>query len=128
MKNIIIILAIPLSILFFIIIGEFVIYVKDTIKVISCFGSRKHDSRHPGIVEKTIIGKWDIICPKCNCPYCKYVYVYDNEQISITEILSKKRDIRYYLNHSFISIIKEYIMESQIIEKYKCDNCEYIFD
>ena len=128
MKIIIVVSVILLSILLLLMLGELVIIVKDTIKVISCYGSRRHDSKHPGIVEKTLLGKRDILCPRCNCPYCKYVYIYDNKQISLSEVLSRKRNLSYYLDRSPSDIIKDYIMELNISEKYICDNCEYIFD
>ncbi len=34
---------------------------------------------HPGITENTLLGKRDIVCPKCKCPLCSYVLVSEKD-------------------------------------------------
>lgn len=117
-------LIIPVIVMIFVDIGMDLL---DSLDVILCFGSKKHNPKHPGITEKTIFGKRDILCPKCSCLYCKYVYVYKGEIINPFEEKRPKNDI----SEGVINFIKDFIINQDkqfnTEEKYKCVDCGYIF-
>lgn len=103
MKWIIAPISIVIVTIILIILSDKLLYLNDSIDIFLCLGSKKHIPNYLGITEKTLFGKRDIFCPKCKCEYCKYVYVEDDKS---------------YFQH---------IIKPEIIEKYKCNNCGYIF-
>ncbi len=84
-----------------------------------------HSQNHPGITEKTLTGNYDIICPKCKCPYCMYVY----EKRSTPPVIRSKT--RTHLLNPFKPLVEEKIRVypgmSYSIREYQCKNCGWIF-
>ena len=85
-----------------------------------------HNPHHKGITVDTMFGKKDVICPKCKCARCQYVY--DTVQISNAKCVTKTK------YHPF-NIFKPYVEEVTTVKpgttarvvKYRCEKCGYIF-
>lgn len=85
-----------------------------------------HNPRHPGLTVNTITGKRDVICPKCNSPYCHYVY----ENVKVT-------NDRYYTSTKVhpLNVFKPFVEEKTVVKpgatatvtKFRCNKCGYIF-
>ena len=84
-----------------------------------------HNPNHPGITVNTFTGKKDIICPKCKCPYCMYIY----ENCSTPPIIRSRT--RTHLLNPFKPLVEERIRVypgvSYSIKEYQCKNCGWIF-
>lgn len=121
MKGFFIILLIIISIIVLTLMADFIVYFIDSLDIYLCFGSKEHDPEYTGIVEDTIFGKRDIFCPKCKNSDCVYVYIFDNKLFSPFEHNKKRK--KYKLKEAIV----EEVIESNLVEKYKCKNCGYIF-
>lgn len=85
----------------------------------------KHNSNHPGITDFTMYGQRDIICPKCNSPYCQFYY----------DIATSKPKYKTKTKIHPLNPFKPFIEEKTTVEKapdipikqYRCNKCGYIF-
>ena len=96
--------------------------------VVLSLGAKKHTPEYPGITEKTILGKYDISCPKCHCLYCKHVYSTRKNTDNHSIFQSTQRHISQNRLRIFYEKIKNIFEEFLDVEYYKCCNCGYVFD
>jgi len=84
-----------------------------------------HNPSHPGITADTVFGQKDIICPKCQSPYCQYHY----DKIKYKDRYKSKT--RVHLLNPFKPLVEEKITvipgEEVTIQEYRCSSCGYIF-
>lgn len=87
----------------------------------------KHQESHNGIVVDTIGGKRDIICPKCGCTECQYVF--DTKQLTLDRYKTKTK---VHLLNPFKPLVEEktrYIPGQKIdVTKFRCAKCGWIFN
>lgn len=76
-----------------------------------------HNPNHPGITQN---GK-DIICPKCQSPYCEYVFEQNTKEVTT---------YRYRPLHPLKPVKATTRTKPTLIQpmqKYRCKNCGWIF-
>ncbi len=116
-----IVLGSEIAIMILLFIIFFLEYLFDSLDIILCLGSRKHNSNYSGIVESSLFGKRDIFCPKCKSIDCTYVYLFNNEQVDPFDYKLKNT------KSNIMKIVRAGIIELSAVEKYKCKECGYIF-
>ena len=87
-------------------------------------GSRKaHSADHPGITKN---GK-DIICPKCQSPYCQYYF--EDKLLTAGRVKTKTKVHPLNPFKPFVEE-KHTVVPGQTVKvtHYRCENCGWIFD
>ena len=86
---------------------------------------QNHKPNHPGITEHTLLGKKDIVCPKCKCPYCTYDFEYSSTPPKI------HLKTKLHLLNPFKPLVEDvttiYPEEIKMKTRYECLNCGFNF-
>lgn len=84
-----------------------------------------HKPEHPGISDVTIYGNKDIICPKCNSPYCQCHF---ETRVSDPEYTTR---LKFHPFNPFKPLVEKkttvYRAPDKQIKKYRCTRCGWIF-
>lgn len=126
-----ILLIIPLIVFGVIIVyavANVLLFFNDSLNVLFCDGAKKHSLNHPGITENTLLGKRDIVCPKCKCPLCSYVLVSERDFYFPPKHIDTREKPLNQLKQIIQEARNSFVLDFYVEEKYQCKDCGNIFD